>query len=117
MIFFTAIQCQRISNRELDLFHPGHKLLKDNWMVEDEDGNCDVVEEALWSRYFFRGMIVGFLIGLCGGVLLGFLCWQVQRDAEISGKAEEGREGREFGVFLERGRAMEANCPFTALFS
>ncbi|VDM10419.1 unnamed protein product [Wuchereria bancrofti] len=48
------------------------------WVGDDEDENCDAVEEAPWSRYFFRGMIVGFLIGLGSGVLLGFLCWQVQ---------------------------------------
>uniref|UniRef100_A0AAF5PZE6 Transmembrane protein n=1 Tax=Wuchereria bancrofti TaxID=6293 RepID=A0AAF5PZE6_WUCBA len=78
MICFTLIQCQRLSNHELHLLNSSHGLLKDDWIVDDEDENCDAVEEAPWSRYFFRGMIVGFLIGLGSGVLLGFLCWQVQ---------------------------------------
>uniref|UniRef100_A0A0R3QS66 Recep_L_domain domain-containing protein n=1 Tax=Brugia timori TaxID=42155 RepID=A0A0R3QS66_9BILA len=70
--------CQRLSNHELHLLNSSQGLVKGDWIIEDEDENCDVVEEAPWSRYFFRGMIVGFLIGLGGGVLLGFLCWQVQ---------------------------------------
>ncbi|VIO96636.1 Uncharacterized protein BM_BM12930 [Brugia malayi] len=78
MICFTLIQCQRLSNHELHLLNSSQGLVKGDWIIEDEDENCDVVEEAPWSRYFFRGMIVGFLIGLGGGVLLGFLCWQVQ---------------------------------------
>ncbi|KAK6113697.1 hypothetical protein QQG55_52705 [Brugia pahangi] len=78
LICFTLIQCQRLSNHELHLLNSSQGLVKDDWIIEDEDENCDVVEEAPWSRYFFRGMIVGFLIGLGGGVLLGFLCWQVQ---------------------------------------
>lgn len=78
MICFTVVQCRKLSNHKLDLINPDRELQKDDWMLEDEDENCDAVEETPWSRYFIHGMIVGFLIGLIGGVLLGFLCWQIQ---------------------------------------
>uniref|UniRef100_A0A0R3RZY9 Transmembrane protein n=1 Tax=Elaeophora elaphi TaxID=1147741 RepID=A0A0R3RZY9_9BILA len=79
MICFTAIQCRNLSELELNGFKSSDALVTGDWRIEDEgDGNCDAVEEASWGRYFFRGMIVGFLIGLTGGVLLGFLCWQIR---------------------------------------
>ncbi|CAG9538081.1 unnamed protein product [Cercopithifilaria johnstoni] len=79
IVCFTMIQCQRLSNHQLNLSNSNRDLLTDDWMIEDEDdSNCDAVDETPWDRHFFRGMIVGFLIGLSGGVLLGFLCWQIQ---------------------------------------
>lgn len=78
VMYFTMIQCQRLSNHQLSLSNSNREFLTDGWMIDEDDGNCDVVDEAPWGPYFFRGMIAGLLIGLCGGVLLGFLCWHVQ---------------------------------------
>lgn len=79
MIWFTIIQCERLSSEQLNPCNSNCELLTDDWMMEDEDnGNCDAVDEVPWGRYFFRGMIVGFLIGVGGGVLLGFLCWHIR---------------------------------------
>uniref|UniRef100_A0A915PDE7 Uncharacterized protein n=1 Tax=Setaria digitata TaxID=48799 RepID=A0A915PDE7_9BILA len=75
VLCFTVIHCQELKP---DFLFPGDGVAEHYWIGDDETGNCDVVEEASWSRYFFRGMIVGFLIGLSGGVLFGFLCWKVR---------------------------------------
>uniref|UniRef100_A0A8R1TZ35 Uncharacterized protein n=1 Tax=Onchocerca volvulus TaxID=6282 RepID=A0A8R1TZ35_ONCVO len=78
IICFAVIQCQKLSHHGLDRFISGRGLVKNDWVVEDEDENCDTVEKAPWSRYFFRGMIFGFLIGLSGGILIGFFCWKIR---------------------------------------
>ncbi|KAL3997932.1 hypothetical protein ACH3XW_12960 [Acanthocheilonema viteae] len=79
LICFTIVRCQQLSNHQLNLSNSNRELLTDDWMIGDEDdGNCDDVDKASWGRYFYRGIIVGFLIGLSGGILLGFLCWQIQ---------------------------------------
>lgn len=74
----TLVQCQRMPSGELHQLSPSGGLLEYDWVVEDENGSCDPVEEASWTRHFCRGVIVGFFSGLGGGVMFGFLCWQVQ---------------------------------------
>ncbi|KAM3721283.1 Ankyrin-2 [Dirofilaria immitis] len=69
MICFIIIQCQKLLHCELDLLISNRGLIKNDWVIENEDENCDAVEKAPWSLYFFRGMIFGFLIGLSGGIL------------------------------------------------
>ncbi|VDO25650.1 unnamed protein product [Onchocerca flexuosa] len=78
IICFAVIQCQKLSHHELNRFISGRGLVKDDWIIEDDDENCDTVEKASWSRYFFRGMIFGFLIGSSVGILIGFFCWKIR---------------------------------------
>ncbi|MCP9260079.1 hypothetical protein DINM_003460 [Dirofilaria immitis] len=67
-IFGVALYI-KLLHCELDLLISNRGLIKNDWVIENEDENCDAVEKAPWSLYFFRGMIFGFLIGLSGGIL------------------------------------------------
>ncbi|VDK56874.1 unnamed protein product [Gongylonema pulchrum] len=81
MLFLCVLDTQCLEPRDdvwKRLAHNSEKVREMDDFDEDTRTNCDAVAQISWGGYFVCGMIVGFLLGTAGGIILGFVCWRIR---------------------------------------